>query len=102
MKRRPPRSTLFPYRLSSVLDVLLLTALLYFTGGPFNPFSFFYLVEIALGAAVLRPRWIWALVVLSLACSGLLFLDYRELPIDRKSTRLNSSHSQDRMPSSAC
>ena len=63
------------------LDVLLLTGLLYFTGGPFNPFSFFYLVEIALGAAVLRPRWIWTLVVLSLACSGILFLDHRELPI---------------------
>ena len=63
------------------LDVLLLTGLLYFTGGPFNPFSFFYLVEIALGAAVLRPRWIWTLVVLSFVCSGVLFLDHRELPI---------------------
>jgi two-component system, sensor histidine kinase RegB len=63
------------------LDVLLLTGLLYLTGGPFNPFSFFYLVEIALGAAVLRPRWIWTLVVLSLGCSGILFVWHRELPI---------------------
>ena len=35
-------------------DVLLLTALLYFTGGPFNPFNFLYLVHIALAAVVLR------------------------------------------------
>ena len=77
--RRPTREWERPALMA--LDVLLLTALLYFTGGPFNPFSFFYLVEIALGAAVLRPRWIWALVVLSIGCSGLLFLDYRELPI---------------------
>ena len=33
-----------------VLDIFLLTALLHFTGGPFNPFSFLYLVEIALAA----------------------------------------------------
>ena len=38
------------------LDVALLTGLLYFTGGPFNPFSFLYLVHIALadGAAARR------------------------------------------------
>ena len=39
-----------------VLDVLLLTGLLYFTGGPINPFSFLYLVQIALAAVILRPR----------------------------------------------
>ncbi len=44
-----------------LLDVLLLTALLYFTGGPFNPFSFLYLVNLALAAVVLRPVWAWSL-----------------------------------------
>jgi two-component system sensor histidine kinase RegB len=63
------------------LDVVLLTGLLYLTGGPLNPFSFFYLVEIALGAVVLRPRWIWTLVALSLACSGILFVYHRELAL---------------------
>ena len=38
-------------------DTLVLTALLYYSGGPFNPFSFLYLVEIALAAVILRPRW---------------------------------------------
>ena len=67
--------------LSMALDVLLLTALLYFTGGPFNPFSFLYLVHIALAAVVLRPRSTWALAGLSLLCSGILFVDHRPLPL---------------------
>src|SRR4051812_40620221 len=35
------------------LDILVLSGLLYFTGGPNNPFSFLYLVQIALGAMIL-------------------------------------------------
>lgn len=62
-------------------DILILTALLYFSGGPFNPFSFLYLVYIALAAIVLRERWTWALAALSLLGSGLLFVDHRELHI---------------------
>ena len=57
-----------------VLDVLLLTALLQFTGGPFNPFSFLYLVEIAVAALILRPRWTWTLVAVALIGSGALFV----------------------------
>jgi two-component system sensor histidine kinase RegB len=57
-----------------VLDVVLLTALLHFAGGPFNPFSFLYLVEIALAAVIVRARWTWALVLVSLIGSGALFV----------------------------
>ena len=56
-------------------DVLLLTGLLYYTGGPYNPFSFLYLVYIALAAVVLSPAWTWALAALALGCFGALFLD---------------------------
>lgn len=64
------------------LDIGLLTGLLFFTGGPFNPFSFLYLVNIALAAVVLRAQWTWMLVGLALLCLGALpFLDYRELPL---------------------
>ena len=35
------------------LDVLLLTGVLALTGGPFNPFSFLYLVHISLAAVLL-------------------------------------------------
>ncbi len=62
------------------LDLLLLSTLLYFTGGPQNPFSFLYLVHISLAAIVLPPRRSWALVALALACSGVLFLFNVPLP----------------------
>jgi len=55
-------------------DLVLLTALLYLSGGAFNPFSFLYLVHLALAAVVLSPVWTWALVGLSLICFGSLFL----------------------------
>jgi two-component system, sensor histidine kinase RegB len=57
------------------LDVVLLTVLLFLTGGPFNPFSFLYLVHIALAAVVLPARLTWSLVALSLVCFGALFVD---------------------------
>src|SRR4029077_13116536 len=55
------------------LDTLCLTAMLGFTGGPMNPFSLLYLVQITLSAVVLRKVWTWALGGLSTACFGLLF-----------------------------
>jgi two-component system sensor histidine kinase RegB len=65
-----------------LLDVGLLTAVLYLTGGPFNPFSFLYLVNIALAAVILPPGWTWALVVVSVALFGGLFFAHVPLPID--------------------
>lgn len=56
------------------LDIALLTGMLYLSGGSFNPFNFLYLVHVTLGAVVLRPRWAWALLALSLACFGALFV----------------------------
>lgn len=58
-----------------VVDVLALTGLLYWTGGPHNPFNFLYLVYIALAAVVLRPAASWALVLLSCLAFGGLFVD---------------------------
>lgn len=63
------------------LDVALLTGLLYFTGGPENPFSFLYLVQIALAAIILRAYLTWTLVAVSLGSFGLLLLDHRPLDI---------------------
>jgi len=56
------------------LDILCLTAMLGLTGGPMNPFSLLYLVQITLSAVVLRKVWTWALGALSTLCFGLLFL----------------------------
>jgi two-component system, sensor histidine kinase RegB len=63
------------------LDVLVFSGLLYFTGGPMNPFSFLYLVPIALAAIILGTAWTWALVFLSMACSAVLFAWHRPLEL---------------------
>ncbi|MDP1832002.1 MAG: ATP-binding protein [Geothrix sp.] len=55
------------------LDILLLTGLLYGSGGPANPFTAIYLVHITLAAVVMRGIWAWALGLLSTAGFGLLF-----------------------------
>jgi len=55
------------------LDVLLLTGLLYGSGGAANPFTAIYLVHITLAAVVMRGLWAWALGLLSISGFGLLF-----------------------------
>ena len=55
------------------LDTICLTALLALSGGPANPFSILYLVQITLSAIVLSKQWTWALGVLSIAGFGFLF-----------------------------
>ena len=55
------------------LDILLLTGLLYFSGGAANPFTAIYLVHVTLAAVVLRGLWAWALGALSITGFGLLF-----------------------------
>jgi two-component system, sensor histidine kinase RegB len=54
-------------------DFGLLTVLLALSGGPNNPFSVLYLVEVTLAAVMLAPRRTWVLMGLALACFGLLF-----------------------------
>lgn len=56
------------------LDTICLTAVLGVTGGPVNPFSLLYLVQITLSALVLPKIWTWVLGILSTAGFGLLFL----------------------------
>ena len=63
-----------------LLDIVLLTALLYLTGGPDNPFSVFYLINLVLSAVVLPPRWTWALNGVVLVAYALLFFHHRPLP----------------------
>jgi two-component system sensor histidine kinase RegB len=69
--RRPPEWVLVAVL---VLDAVLLTALLAMTGGASNPFAPLYLLLVGLAAMVLRPRWTWALVAMTAACYGALFL----------------------------
>jgi len=72
--RRPRAISATEVALGVGADLVLFSALLYFSGGPSNPFSFLYLVHIALAAIVLPQRTSFALVGLALACSlGLFF-----------------------------
>ncbi len=66
------------------LDVALLTALLYLTGGPINPFGFLYLVQIALATVLVPAVFSWSLVALSFACFGLLLIDHRPLVVSHR------------------
>jgi two-component system sensor histidine kinase RegB len=61
-----------------ILDVSLLTGLLYLSGGPTNPFSILYVVYIAMSAVMLPPVWTSSLAVLSVASFAGLF--YFHLP----------------------
>jgi len=83
LQARPPARVATPSLLGGImaLDVLLLSGLLYFTGGPNNPFSFLFLVSISLATLILPAAWTWALVLLSLGCSAVLFAWNRPLEL---------------------
>jgi len=59
--------------LAMFLDTALLSLLLYYSGGPLNPFTFLYLVHITLGAILLPPRWSWSLASFTIGCYAALF-----------------------------
>src|SRR5262245_14243143 len=69
-----------------MLDIVLLTGLLYFSGGPHNPFAFLYVVQIALATVLVRALWSWMLVGLSFVGFGILLIAHRPLliPDDRR------------------
>lgn len=62
------------FGLIMLLDIIFLTVLLFYTGGPMNPFTFLYLVHIVLGAVLMRPYWSWSLTVFTVLCYGSLFI----------------------------
>jgi two-component system sensor histidine kinase RegB len=62
-----------------VLDVCLLTTLLYFSGGTENPFATLYIVHIVMSVAVLRPLWTWLLVAVACASFALLLFVHQPL-----------------------
>ncbi len=72
LARRIPAATLAAGLL--LLDSVLLTALLAASGGAANPFTILYLVQIALSALVLRPRWTWLMATASVLGFSSLFL----------------------------
>ncbi|RYF01091.1 MAG: HAMP domain-containing histidine kinase [Comamonadaceae bacterium] len=66
--------------LALLIDVAVLTVQLYLSGGTGNPFVFLYLLQIALGAVLLRGGYIWSIVLITSACFTLLAQNHLPLP----------------------
>lgn len=62
-----------------LVDVGLLTGILYLVGGPINPFSIVYLVGITVAAVALGHRWAIALGLVSNLAYGSTFFYHRNL-----------------------
>lgn len=63
-----------------IMDILSLTALLFTTGGPNNPFCLFFFVNLSLSALLLNRQWAWAINALTIGCFSMLMIDHH--PID--------------------
>ena len=66
---------------SLCFDALILTALLYLSGGPTNPFSSLFLLQVILGAVLLEAWAVWAMAGVALLCFLWLSGHYRPLEI---------------------
>jgi two-component system sensor histidine kinase RegB len=67
--------------LNLTFDTLVLTALLYLSGGPTNPFTALYLLQVILGAVLLEAWATWAMVAVSLFCFVSLTFAYQPLQL---------------------
>ena len=59
---------------SLLVDVALLTVQLYLSGGASNPFVFLYLLQVTLGAVLLKPAFTWTLFGVTATCFAALAL----------------------------
>lgn len=62
------------------LDVVGITALLYFTGGATNPIAWFFLLPLIITATVLPQIYTWYMVVFTSSCYTILIGYYVPLP----------------------
>ena len=67
--------------LALLVDVAVLTVQLYLSGGASNPFVFLYLLQITLGAALLRSAYVWGMVLIAALCVVLLTRYALPLPL---------------------
>jgi two-component system sensor histidine kinase RegB len=66
---------------SLLVDVGSLTAQLYFSGGTTNPFVFLYLLQVILGAVLLKSWSVWTIVAITSTCLADLNVFYRPLAL---------------------
>lgn len=66
---------------SLLVDVAMLTVQLYLSGGASNPFVFLYLLQVTLGAVLLKPAFTWTLFGVTATCFAALALLARPLTL---------------------
>lgn len=64
-----------------LVDVGVLSGQLYDSGGIANPFIYLYLLQVAVGSVLLKPRYTWALVAVTSACFVALTQWHRPLAL---------------------
>ena len=55
------------------LDTVMLTLLIFATGGAMNPFTFLYLIQLVLAAIILPQLGAWIVALSTIICYGALF-----------------------------
>ncbi len=71
-----------------LVDVAVLSALLYLSGGSTNPFVSLYLLPLVIAATTLPPPYTWGMAAVTASCYGLLF--FFNLPL----AGMHSSHGE--------
>ena len=71
-----------------LIDLAVLTGMLFLTGGLTNPFALFYFVNIAVAGAILTPAWAWFVWIVAVV--SVTSLSLRAEPL----TELNNSNMQ--------
>lgn len=72
--------TEFELLLQLAWDILIISVLLYFTGGATNPIAWFFLLPLIIAATVLPQSFTWYLVVFASACYTVLIGHHEPLP----------------------
>lgn len=78
--RRPHPLSEREYFIQLLADVMVITGLLYFTGGAANPFSWVYLVPLVLATTLLPRKAAWLMAAITIACYSALMLWHVPLP----------------------
>jgi len=92
MAGNPPRGLA---GLSLIIDVLVLTGLLYMSGGYANPFSMMFLVYVTLAAFFLDEVWTWGVLFTSTLCFTALFFFHIPLPqLDMHAHHVHHGHGE--------
>ncbi len=76
-----------------ILDVAILTLLLYFSGGSTNPFTLMFLLPLVVAASVLSMRYIWSIALLTIAAYSFLLFNYQPfIPLEHHTTEHFNIH----------